>query len=57
MGPDRTIWQLSGGRASRSYAEVFVRYGVGWVGPGDPGPWDAERSDEDYEGSFVRRFG
>lgn len=56
MGPDRTIWQLSGGPASRSYAEVFVRHGVGLVGPGDPGPWDAERSDEDYDGSFVRRF-
>ncbi len=37
MGPDRTIWQLSGGPASRSYAEVFVRHGVGLVGPGDPG--------------------
>ncbi len=56
MGSDRSIWQLSGGPASRSYAEVFVRYGVGLVGPGDPGPWDAERSDEDYDGSFVRRF-
>ncbi len=56
MEPDRSIWQLSGGPASRSYAEMFVRYGVGLVGPGDPGPWDAERSDEDYDGSFVRRF-
>lgn len=56
MGSDRSIWQLSGGPASRSYAEAFVRYGVGLVGPGDPGPWDAERSDEHYDGSFVRRF-
>jgi len=56
MGLDRTIWQLSGGPASRSYAEVFVRHGVGLVGPGDPGAWNAERSDEDYGGSFVRRF-
>ncbi len=56
MATERTIWQLSGGPASRSYAEVFVRHGVGLVGPGDPGPWNAERSDEDYDGSFVRRF-
>lgn len=51
-----TIWQLSGGPSSRSFADVFTRHGVGLLGPGDPGPWTAERSDEDYEGSFVRRF-
>ncbi len=33
-----------------------MRHGVGLLGPGDPGPWDAQRSDEDYGGSFVRRF-
>lgn len=56
MDPSRTTWQLSGGPASRSYADVFVRHGVGLVGPGDPGRWLPERSDEDFDGSFVRRF-
>lgn len=56
MDHDRTIWQLSGGPASRTYADVFVRHAIGLVGPGDPGRWHAERSDEDFDGSFVRRF-
>ncbi len=56
MDQDRTIWQLSGGPASRSYADVFIRHAVGLLGPGDPGRWHSERSDEDFDGSFVRRF-
>jgi len=57
-----TIWQISGGPASRTYAEVFLKYGVGLIGPGDAGPWSPQRSDEDFEdeqgtsGAFVRRF-
>jgi hypothetical protein len=31
------VWQISGGPASRSYADVFLRRGVGLIGPGDPG--------------------
>jgi len=50
------VWQISAGPASRSYAEVFLSYGVALVGPGDAGPWSAERSDEAFEDSFVRRF-
>jgi hypothetical protein len=51
----RAIWQLAGGPASRPYADVFLKYGVGLIGPGDAGPWAAERDDE-FEGGFVRRF-
>jgi hypothetical protein len=50
------IWQVSAGPASRSYADVFLKRGVALIGPGDAGPWTAERSDEAFEGSFVRRF-
>ncbi len=56
MGAQQIVWQLSGGPASRSYADVFVRHAVGLLGPGDPGRWHPERSDQDYDGSFVRRF-
>ena len=42
------IWQLSGGPASRSYADLFLRHGVGLVGPGDPGPWSEVRYDFDF---------
>lgn len=49
-------WQISAGPSSRSYASVFVKYGVALIGPGDAGPWTVERSDEVFEGSFVRRF-
>ena len=52
----RNVWQVSSGPLDRSYVDVFLDYGVALIGPGDPGPWDGERSDEEYEGSFVRRF-
>lgn len=50
------VWQISGGPASRAYAEVFLRYGVALIGPGDAGPWNPERDDDEFEGGFVRRF-
>lgn len=50
------VWQVSAGPTSRTHADVFLRYGVALAGPGDSGPWSADRGDEMYEGSFVRRF-
>jgi len=61
-GLSRAIWQLAGGPATRPYADVFFMYGVGLIGPGDPGTWSQKRSDDDFideqgaTGSFVRRF-
>jgi hypothetical protein len=52
----RPVWQLAGGPATRPYANVFLQYGVGLVGPGDAGVWNPDRSDEEFEGGFVRRF-
>ena len=52
----RVVWQISGGPASRSYAEVFLKHGVALIGPGDAGPWVPERDDDEFEGGFVRRF-
>jgi hypothetical protein len=52
-----TIWQLSGGPASRTYAGLFLRHGVGLVGPGDPGPWSEVRYDYDWAlKGFVGNF-
>jgi hypothetical protein len=56
MKPTPAIWQLAGGPASRPYADVFLRHGVGLIGPGDAGPWKPERGDDEFEGGFVRRF-
>ena len=53
---ERTIWQVSAGPADRSYADRFLEHGVALIGPGDTGPWRSERSDEEFEGGFVRRF-
>ena len=45
-----------------AFADVFLRHGVGLIGPGDAGPWTADRDDEDFAdnqgtaGGFVRRF-
>ena len=50
------VWQISGGPASRSYADVFLKHGVVLIGPGDAGPWKPEREDSAFEGNFVRRF-
>jgi hypothetical protein len=52
----RNVWQISGGPASRSYVDVFLQYGVGLIGPGDAGAWRPDRDDEEFEGSYVRRF-
>jgi hypothetical protein len=52
----RGVWQLAAGQASRPYPDVFLRHGVGLIGPGDAGPWKPERDDDEFEGGFVRRF-
>lgn len=55
-GNDRSIWQVSAGPTDRSYADQFLKYGVALIGPGYSGPWRPDRSDEEFEGGFVRRF-
>lgn len=52
----RTVWQVSAGPASRSYADVLLKYGVALIGPGDAGAWTPDRDDNEFEGGFVRRF-
>ena len=56
MGLQRTVWQISGGPTSRSYTDVFLKYSVGLIGPGDAGEWRADRDDTEFEGGFIRRF-
>ncbi len=55
-GTTQTVWQISAGPASRSYADIFLKFGVGLIGPGDAGPWNQDRDDDEFEGGFVRRF-
>jgi hypothetical protein len=60
----RGIWQLAAGQASRPYADVFLKYGVGLIGPGDWGPWSGEQFDgksrwyyDDFAThGFIKRF-
>ena len=54
--PQRTIWQISGGPTARSYSNIFLKCGVGLIGPGDAGEWKSERDDNEFDGGFVRRF-
>jgi len=54
--PAFAVWQISGGPGSREYADVFLRHGVALIGPGDAGPWNPERDDDEFDGGFVRRF-
>jgi hypothetical protein len=51
-----TIWQVGGGLAGSPYDELFVKYGLALIGPGDAGRWTPERNDGDFDGSYVRRF-
>ena len=53
---EHAVWQVSAGTTDRSYADQFLKYGVALIGPGDAGPWRFDRSDEEFEGGFVRRF-
>ena len=50
------VWQISGGPVARNYAGIFLRHGVGLIGPGDAGAWGPDRDDDDFDGSYVRRF-
>lgn len=56
MTQSQKVWQVSGGPANRSYADDFMRHGVALIGPGDAGPWQPSRPDDDFGGGFVRRF-
>jgi len=51
-----SVWQLSGGQPTRPFVDLFTKYRVGLIGPGDAGAWHPGRSDDEFEGSFVRRF-
>ncbi len=44
-----TIWQLAAGQAYRPYADIFLKYGVGLIGPGDAGPWKRERDEDEFD--------
>ena len=54
--PQRSVWQVSGGPANRDYSDIFLKYGVALIGPGDAGLWRAGREDHEFEGWFVRHF-
>jgi hypothetical protein len=54
--PPRTVWQVSGGPGDRDYSDIFLKYGVALIGPGDAGRWRPDREDYEFEGGFVRRF-
>src|SRR5690348_6854282 len=50
------VWQIAAGDQRRSYPEIFLRYGVALIGPGDPGPWRPGRPPADFAGGYVRLF-
>jgi hypothetical protein len=50
-----TVWQVSSAPANRNYANVFLRYGVALIAPGDTGAWSPARS-HIFEDDVVQRF-
>jgi hypothetical protein len=52
----RTIWQVGAGMSGSPYHELLIKHGLALIGPGDPGKWTSDRSDEDFDGGWVRRF-
>ena len=53
---ERRVWQIGAGEANRSYADTFLNHGVALIGPGDPGPWSADRYPIEKGARFVRTF-
>jgi len=49
------VWQIGGGSTGRSCAKVFLKYGVGLIGPGDPGPWKGNYR-KDRSTRHIRQF-
>lgn len=45
------VWQIAGGPSGRSYTTVFLRHGIGLIGPGDPGAWNPSWPDGDLDNS------
>lgn len=53
----RSVYQVSAGPTARSYADVFLRYGVALIAPGDMGRWPGALYQDNFAiGGFVRRF-
>lgn len=57
MSGTRTVWQVSGGPANRTYVDDFLRHGVALIGPGAVGAWTADQDSGDDANSFVQSFG
>ena len=53
---ENAVWQVSAGPSDRSYADRLLNHGVALIGPGEAGRWRPERTDDEFEGGFVRRF-
>lgn len=49
------VWQVSSAPSRQNYAEVFLRYGVALITPGDTGPWSVQRQ-ESIGDDVLRRF-
>ena len=50
------VWQVSAGHTNRSHLKECLKFGVALMGPGDAGPWHADRPDTVFQGGLVRRF-
>jgi hypothetical protein len=56
MALSRVVWQITSGPPLRPYYELFLRYGVALLGPGDTGAFSSERlQDPDYD-DVIKRF-
>ena len=50
------VWQIAGGPSDRPYADVFLKYDVGLIGPGDQGEWKPEMDEHPEFDSGVKAF-
>jgi hypothetical protein len=58
MTPPTRVWQIRAGNDGRDYADVFLRFGVAAVGPGDPGPFRdryCDPTDDSYRRWLAQR--
>ena len=58
INPNNEVWQIGTGDDSRNYFNVFLKYGVACIGPGNPGSEMDEKTKEFYcDHPTVRNWG
>jgi len=53
-----SYWQVAAGDGNREYSDIFLRYGIMLIGPGDPGNYfdNREYYETEYNYNDIKYF-